>query len=136
MTSPRSIQGEQFFPPFEGKASDRALNLLVNSNPVTFAIRAFFLTQPEIFRMLGPLADQLIKSQELPKNLYDPRRTPARPLQPGDRVRSPQRTWPASRSFGGYILSISDDWAVIQWDFIPIGPLTYDPLRWLEPQIL
>ena len=131
-----TTQGEQFFPSFSGEASDRTLNLLVNSNPVTFGIRGFFLTQPEIARMLGPLADQLIKSQDLPKNLYNPGRTSARPFQPGDRVQSPQRAWPASRLFGGYILSISGDWAVVQWDFVPFGPLTYDPLRWLEPQVL
>ncbi|MFQ6027351.1 MAG: hypothetical protein ACE5Q6_07650 [Dehalococcoidia bacterium] len=125
---------EQFFPPFGGGPSERALNLLVNGNPVTFSIRAFFLTQPELARMLGPTADALIRSQGLPGNLYRSDRTPRYPLQPGDRVRSPRRVWPQSRLFGGYILSISDGWAVVQWDFFPIGPLTYDPLSWLEPQ--
>ena len=136
MTGPRSNQGEQFFPPFSGEASQRTLNLLFNANPLTFGIRGFFLTQPEIARMLGPMADQLIQSQGLPGNLYNPARTPARPFQVGDRVRSPQRTWPASSLFGGYIMSINDAWAVVQWDFVPIGPLTYDPLTWLEPQVL
>ncbi len=129
-------QGEQFFPPFTGTESARLLNLLVNSNPVTFGIRGFFLTQPEIARMLGPLADQIVRSQGLPRNLFRSDRTPQLPLQVGDRVRSPQRQWPASRLFGGYILSLSDGWAVVQWDFFPIGPLTYDPLSWLEPQAI
>lgn len=129
-------QAEQFFPTFSGQPADRLLNLLVNSNPVTFAIRALFLTQPEIFQMLGPGADALILSQGLPRNLYRSDRTAQRPLQPGDRVRSPRRVWPQSRLFGGYILSISDSWALVQWDFIPFGPLTYDPLNWLEPQTL
>ena len=136
MTGPRSNQGPQLFPPFSGDASDRTLNFLVNSNPFTFLVRGFFFTQPEIARMLGPMADQIIQSQGLPNNLYTPGRTSARPFQPGDRVRSPQRTWADSRLFGGYIMSINDGWAVVQWDFVPIGPLTYDPLTWLEPQVL
>ena len=129
-------RAEQFFPTFTGRESDRALNLLVNSNPITFAIRGFFLVQPELARMLGPAADQIIRFQGLPGNIFIPGRTPARPFQAGDRVRSPNRVWPDSRLFGGYILLVNGDWAVVQWDFIPLGPLTYDPLTWLEPHSL
>ena len=43
MTTPTQ---EQFFPPFTGPEWDRILNLLVNSNPVTFGIRGFFLDDP------------------------------------------------------------------------------------------
>ena len=39
MTTPTQ---EQFFPPFTGPEWDRILNLLVNSNPVTFGIRGEF----------------------------------------------------------------------------------------------
>lgn len=127
---------DQFFPPFTGSESNRILNLVVNSNPMTFGIRGFFLTQPELARILGPTADLIIRAQQLPSNLFDPYRTPRQPLQEGDRVRSPQRTWLASRLFGGYILSLNDGWATVQWDFLPFGPLTYDPLSWLEPQRL
>ena len=127
---------EQFFPPFGGKQQDRVLNLLVNANPVTFGIRAFFLIFPELARQIGPAADALLAAQNLPSNLFDPARVPSRPLEAGDRVSSPFRQWPGSADFGGYILLINDGWAVVQWDFIPVGPLTYDPLGWLEPQIL
>ena len=48
MTGPRIVQEEQFFPPFSGEPSDRALNLLVNVNPVTFGIRAFRIVDPDI----------------------------------------------------------------------------------------
>lgn len=127
---------EQFFPSFGGSTQDRALNLLINANPITFGIRAFFLTLPEAARAIGPAADALIAAQRLPGNLFDPARTPVSPLQAGDRVSSPFRTWPGSVDFGGYILLINGEWAVVQWDFIPIGPLTYDPLSWLEPQVI
>lgn len=130
------VQGEQFFPPFTGPESTRILNLLVNANPITFGIRGFFLTQPQVAQSLGPTADAIIRSQGLPQNLYDRSRRPQRPLREGDRVKSPQRTWLASSLFGGYILAINDGWATVQWDFLPIGPLTYDPLSWLEPQLL
>lgn len=128
--------GEQFYPPFTGSEADRSLNLLVNSNPVTFLIRGFFLTQPRLAEAVGPMADSLLRSQNLPGNLFNRTRQPTRPLQQGDRVRSPNRQWPRSRLFGGYILGITGEWALVQWDFIPTGPLTYDPLSWLEPQRL
>ena len=128
--------GEQFFPLFSGRQQDRVLNLLVNANPVTFGIRAFFLAFPDLARKIGPAADALLAAQRLPNNLFDSARTPVRPFQVGDRVSSPFRQWPGSADFGGYILVINDEWAVVQWDFIPVGPLTYDPLMWLEPQIL
>lgn len=126
---------EQFFPPFGGRQQDRVLNLLINANPITFGIRALFLTQPELARQLGPAADALLSAQRLPGNLFNPARVPSTPFEVGDRVQSPRRQWPASKSFGGYILLLNGDWAIVQWDFIPIGPLTYDPLTWLEPQV-
>lgn len=129
-------RAEQFYPPFVGTEVDRSLNLLVNSNPLTFLIRGFFLTQPRLAEALGPLADAVLRSQHLPGNLVDQARRPTRPLQQGDRVRSSNRQWPRSQLFGGYILAITDGWALVQWDFIPVGPLTYDPLSWLEPQVL
>lgn len=127
---------EQFFPPFMGGEVTRARNLITNSNPITFGIRATFLVFPGIAEALGPLADQILRVQNLPGNLFDRQRQPSTPLRQGDRVRSPNRQWPASELFGGYILAIQGDWAWVQWDFIPIGPLTYDPLTWLEPQRL
>lgn len=129
-------KAEQFYPPFAGTEVDRSLNLLVNSNPLTFMIRGLFLTQPRLAEALGPLADGILRSQNLPGNLFNRARRPVQPLQQGDRVRSANRQWPGSRLFGGYILAIMDGWALVQWDFIPTGPLTYDPMSWLEPQVL
>ncbi len=126
---------EQFFPPFSGRQQDRVLNLLVNANPFTFGIRGLFLTQPGLAEALGPGADALLGIQTLPGNLFNPSRVPSTPLRVGDRVASPFRQWPGSANFGGYILLLNGEWAVVQWDFIPIGPLTYDPLTWLEPQV-
>lgn len=132
------MEGESFFPPFEGAVRDRVLNLLVNANPYTFAIRAFFLTQPGVAEGFSDFADRRIRGQVLrPGNLLDVDRTPSKPLQVGDRVKSPNRVWPGSEEFGGYLLAFNPDrsWALVQWDFQPLGPLTYDPVDWLEPQV-
>jgi len=126
---------EPFFPPFSGAMTDRVLNLLINANPITFLIRALFLTQPNLAGAFGSAADAIIQSQRLPSNLFDPGRIPDKPLITGDRVFSPFRQWPDSERFGGYILLINGNYAIVQWDFIPIGPLTYDPLTWLEPEM-
>ena len=126
---------ESFFPPFSSSIMDKMLNLLINASPPTFIIRSLFLTQPSVAENLGPIADTIIQIQNLPHNLFESDRIPSKTLRTGDRVFSPFRQWPGSNSFGGYILFINGDWAVVQWDFIPIGPLTYDPLQWLEPQI-
>jgi len=128
--------GQTFFPPFEGSGLDRTLNLMVNANPITFGIRAFFLTQPRFAEVLGPTADAIIRAQRLPANLFGLPQTADGPLQVGDRVKASNRSWPGSELFGGYILALFGDWALFQWDFIPIGPLTYDPLSWVEPQML
>jgi len=124
---------ETLFPPFMGSMQNRALNLLVNGNPITFGIRAFFLTQPEVAAVWGRAADAGIESQALPGNLFNPNRIPEEPLIVGDRVSSTHRQWPGSVNFGGYILGLDGEWAYVQWDFIPVGPITYDPLVWLEP---
>lgn len=63
-------------------------------------------------------------------NFLLPGRTVSRPLQIGDRVRSPFRQ-PGPPDFGGYVLAIVPGGAIVLWDS---GVLTFDPIDELQPQ--
>lgn len=123
-----------FFPVFGENRQANLANLVVNANPVTFSFRALAITFPELVAPLGVLNDQILRAGA-PSNLLDPQRRVSRPLQLGDRVRSPNRPVAGSTLFGGYILAFvpGTPGAIVVWDG---GFLTYDPLSDLEPQTL
>ena len=125
-----------FFPPFGDNRLENAVNFAVNSNPVAFAARAFFLTAPEaLVTPLGVLGDLVLARAKLPDNLFVPDRTVSLPLQVGDRVSAPSRQVPGSSLFGAYIVRMVPQTAgsINVWDG---GFVTYDPLSDLEPQSL
>ena len=125
-----------FFPPFGESTVANMVNFVVNANPVAFAARGFFLTQPDaVIAPLGILNDMILQTVQPPDNLFDPTRQVQRPLQVGDRVRSPNRQIAASPLFGAYILAFVPvtNGSINLWDGAFI---TYDPLDELEPQPL
>ena len=125
-----------FFPPFGDNRLENAVNFAVNSNPVAFAARAFFLTAPEaLVTPLGILGDLVLARARLPDNLFLPDRTVSLPLQVGDRVSSPSRQVAGSELFGAYIIAMvpGTDFSINVWDVFFI---TTDPLSDLQPQSL
>lgn len=123
-----------FFPPFGESRLENLVNLVVNSNPVAFAARAFFLTAPEALVMpLGIAGDIALGRIRPPDNLFDPDRVVSLPLRLGDRVTSPNRQVPGSSLFGAYILAMVAGGSINVWDG---GFITYDPLEELRPQSL
>lgn len=124
-----------FYPEFGDSKVENAVNFLVNTNPITFSIRAALILFPELSKPLGQLNDRILKTVRPPNNLFDPRRSPRVPLQAGDRVTSPNRQAPGGDLFGGYILLLYplNTGAIVLWDG---GPITYDPLNDLEPQLI
>ena len=123
-----------FFPPFGEDRLANAVNLAVNSNPVAFAARAFFLTAPEaLVAPLGILGDLVLARARLPDNLFLPDRVVSLPLQLGDRVSSQSRQVAGSSLFGAYILAMVAGGSINVWDG---GFITYDPLEELRPQSL
>lgn len=125
-----------FFPPFGDNRVENLINLVVNSNPVAFAARAFFLTAPETLVMpLGIAGDIALARIRPPDNLFDPDRVVSLPLRLGDRVTSPNRQVPGSALFGAYIIAMvpGTNASINVWDG---GFVTADPLSELEPQSL
>lgn len=125
-----------FFPAFGENRVENLLNFVVNSNPVAFFARAFFLTAPEaLIAPLGVLNEMILRGLPLPDNLFDSERVVSRPFQVGDRVRSPNRQIAASPLFGAYIIAIvpGTEGSINLWDG---GFITEDPLGDLEPQSL
>ncbi len=124
-----------FYPEFGDNRAENLINFAVNTNPVTFGIRAALILFPGLAAPLGQLNDRILRAVRPPNNLFDLQRSPRVPLRVGDRVTSPNRQAPGGELFGGYILLLyrQDTGAIVLWDG---GPITYDPLSDLEPQLI
>lgn len=124
-----------FFPAFGDNSAENLINFVVNTNPLTFSVRAGLLLFPELAIPLSQLNDQFLTAVQPPDNFLDLNRKSRVPLRTGDRVKSPNRIAPGGQLFGGYILVLYplNIGAIVIWDG---GPITYDPLSDLEPQSL
>lgn len=100
----------------------------VNKSPPKLLFEAMAMNPPEPIKpTLGAFINSIAIAA--PTNLLFPAGSPRRAVFPGDRVKSSKHMLTYADKFGGFVLFIAGDKALVMWDG---GVLTVDDLKDLE----